>query len=227
MVAMSRTAQKMRREIVTLRGGEPFTTSLAIAEGVGLDHKRVIAIVRKYRHLFEGLGTLTFQTSKSGGRKTEFAVLSEDQATFLMTLFKNSDVVLAFKLRLVKAFRRALNELARLRRQQAEPAWQLVRDETKLSFRWMEAALLEQRTAAGKQTRAVHYMAEAKLINGVLTGKFRAVERDRLSPDELVLLAELQRKNAALLAQGRSYRERRASLRAYLSERRPMLGVPA
>jgi len=213
-----------KAEIVTLRGAEPFTTSLAIAEGVGLSHRRVIALVRKYQSDFEEFGKVTFETShNTQGSPTEFALLNEDQSTYLITLFRNTDVVRGFKKRLVKAFRRALNELARMRRQQAEPAWQLVRDETKLGFKWMEAALLEQRAAAGKETRNVHYITEAKLINGVLTGKFRKLDRDRMSDSDLATLAELQRVNAMLIAKGAPYAERRAALANVADERRHAL----
>ena len=65
-------------DLVFIRGKHPFTNSLQIAEGVSLGHKRVIALVRKYKDDFEEFGTLTFETSKSGGLPTEFAVLNED-----------------------------------------------------------------------------------------------------------------------------------------------------
>jgi len=230
MVAVNLTAQKMRREIVTLRGTEPFTTSLAIAEGVGLPHASVIKLIRKHREMFAELGFSGFQIQKkrgTQGRETEYAELNEDAATFLMTLFRNSDVVLGFKLRLVKAFRRALNEFARMRRQQAEPAWQLVRDETRVGFKWMTESLTEARAAAGKATGTRHFQNEARMLNAVLTGKFAALNRDELSSDELALLAELQRRDALLLARGLPYAERKAALRAYLGERRPLLGDAA
>ncbi len=212
-----------KSELVAMRGSEPFTTSLAIADGVGLDHRVVIRLVRKHQGAFGELGTLNFESSKSGGRKTEFAVLNEDHATFLMTLFRNSDAVLVFKLRLVKAFRKARNELARLKRQQAVPAWRLVRDESALAFKWMTESLQESRAAAGKETLPYHFANEARMVNRVLAGRFGSLNRDELSGDALATLALLQRRDALLLVQGKSYRERRAALELLINERVPSL----
>jgi hypothetical protein len=60
---------------------------------------------------------------QGGGIALEYAELNEDQATYLITLFRNSDVVRKFKIQLVKAFRKALNEIDRLRNQTSEPGW--------------------------------------------------------------------------------------------------------
>ena len=116
----------MKPELVHISKNKPFTTSLVIAEAVGLEHRVVIRSVRKHQSDFKEFGTLNFQSSKSGGRETEFAELNEDQATYLITLFRNSDTVRRFKIQLVKAFRKALNDLARLSKQKNEPVWQLV-----------------------------------------------------------------------------------------------------
>ncbi|TCM62305.1 phage regulator Rha-like protein [Acinetobacter calcoaceticus] len=97
--------------LVDVDDGKPHTTTLQIALGLGLQHASVIKLVRTYRPDFTDLGPIRFEIRKGealghGGfaKSTEFAVLDEQQATFLMTLLRNSPRVIAFKKALVKAF---------------------------------------------------------------------------------------------------------------------------
>lgn len=99
----------MSPNIITTRSdGVPVTTTLAIAEGVQLKHKNVIAMVREYQHDLEEFGGVAFQTqpfqTQGGTQHREIALLNEQQSTLLMTYMRNSDIVRAFKKRLVKAF---------------------------------------------------------------------------------------------------------------------------
>lgn len=204
------------KNIVIVHDNEPFTTSLAISEGVGLDHKIVIRLVRKYKTDFEEFGRVNFQSSpfktEGGIQQREIAELNEDQATYLITLFKNTETVRAFKIKLVKAFRKALKALERLRKQTSEPDWKLVRDETKLGYKWMTEALQETRAAIGKQTKSHHYSNEAKMINAVLSNRFAGLDRNSLSAADLKLMADLQRYNAMLIAQDLPYQKRKEAL---------------
>ena len=205
-----------QNEMVVVHDKEPFTNTLVISEGVGLEHKNVIALVRKYKTDFEEFGRVNFQTrpfmTKGGMQKMEIAELNEDQATYLITLFKNTETVRAFKIRLVKAFRKALKELERLRNQSHEPAWQLVRDETKIGFKWMNETLQEKRAELGKKTERHHYSNEARLINAVLTNRFAGIDRNAMSASDLQLMGDLQRYNTTLIAQNLTYQERKAML---------------
>jgi phage regulator Rha-like protein len=210
---MKNTALKL----VVVHNGEPFTNTLEIAAGVGLGHSSVIKLVRRYKSAFEELGPYGFQIQmgerkQGGGKPIEFAELNQDQATFLMTMFRNTEIVLEFKLQLVKAFRKALSEIERLRKQQHAPAWQFVRDETKVGFKWMNETLKDRRDTLGKETKAYHYSNEARLINAVLTGKFVGLDRNNLSKIDLSLMADLQRYNSMLIAQDVPYQERKAML---------------
>lgn len=91
-------------ELVLLRHNEPMTTSLAIAEGTENTHESVIKLVRKYVEDLQEFGTFGFEIQKSGGRPTEVAFLNEPQATLLITFLRNSEIVVRFKVALVKAF---------------------------------------------------------------------------------------------------------------------------
>ena len=126
-------------------------------------------------------------------------------------------MLLEFRVQLVKAFRKALNDLERLSKQKNEPAWQFVRDETKVGFKWMSEALEDQRQALGKETSSVHYMNEAKLVNGVYFGIFKGVDRDNLSKADIKAIGDLQRFNARLITQNKPYDERKECLTNYLT----------
>lgn len=92
-------------ELVLMHHNEPMTTSEAIAEGVDLAHKTVIQLVRKYVADLSGWGEVAFQMRLNPqGSSTEFAYLNEGQSMFLMTLMRNSPIVVAFKKALVNAF---------------------------------------------------------------------------------------------------------------------------
>jgi phage regulator Rha-like protein len=97
--------------------GEPYTTSEIIAEGTGINHRRVRDAIRKYQTELETFGRVgAYQTplETNGGTQTVPGyLLNEQQATFLLTLLKNTPVVVAFKKELVRQFYAMRDELAR------------------------------------------------------------------------------------------------------------------
>lgn len=88
--------------------GEPTTTSLVVAQGTGVEHRAVLQLVRRNLADFEEFGRVAFEMrpfdTAGGAQHREVAVLNEAQATLLMTYMRNSEVVRAFKKRLVHAF---------------------------------------------------------------------------------------------------------------------------
>lgn len=95
-------------EIVFARDGQALTTSAIIAEGVNVQHKNILAILRNYRSDFEEFGIFAFETRKiqtnGGSQNSLVALLNQQQATLLVTYCKNTEVVRKFKVALVKAF---------------------------------------------------------------------------------------------------------------------------
>lgn len=90
--------------VITGQSGDPVTSSLVLADGVGRDHATVIRLIRENREDLEDFGLLDFKSESSAGRPTEFAVLNEQQATLLLTYMRNNERVRAFKKALVRAF---------------------------------------------------------------------------------------------------------------------------
>lgn len=107
--------------LVFARNGQALTTSEIIAQGVGIEHRAIKQILRKYQSDFEEFGTPAFETRGSEGTADYqvFAILNEQQATLLVTYCKNTETVRKFKVALVKAFYEM--------RQQLHPQYPVVR----------------------------------------------------------------------------------------------------
>ena len=98
-------------DLVFARNGQALTTSEVIAKGAGVEHRAILQTLHKYSEDFQTFNPLAFEMRKGkalpqGGfaKSTEYAVLSEQQATLLVTYCKNTEVVRKFKVALVKAF---------------------------------------------------------------------------------------------------------------------------
>ncbi|MBV4429042.1 Rha family transcriptional regulator [Clostridium tyrobutyricum] len=99
---------------------EPYTTSKIISEYGGQQHKNVRELIQTYIKKMKKLGKVsTFETHKpkspKGGRPEKIYKLNEPQATFLITLMKNTERVVNFKFELVKQFYVMREELLKRR----------------------------------------------------------------------------------------------------------------
>lgn len=206
--------------LVETRGKQAWTTSEIVAEGCGILHKNVLAMVRKYRADFEELGILAFETRENRGTQgapTEYAILNEDQATYLITLFRNSPIVRRFKLALVKAFRRALDQISR---DFANPPRRDLLTAKRAANKPMLDALVEIRAELGKETQEHHYMTEARLCNWALTGRFEGLDERGLSNSDVELLEQIRRRNESYLIAGLDYATRKVKLQQYALRQR-------
>lgn len=101
--------------LVEVNCGELLTSSQAIADGVGNQHKNVLELIRNNITHLEEFGRVAFETrtfdTAGGLQKKEVALLNEHQATFLITMLRNNTVVTKFKIRLVKEFYRMAEQL--------------------------------------------------------------------------------------------------------------------
>lgn len=104
-------------DIIKLTNGTPVVDSLTIAEGVQIEHRAVLQIIRKYSTDFEVFGGVAFEMrsfeTKGGTQKREVAFLNENQAMLLFTYLKNTEIARTFKIRLVQAFSDCRDALAR------------------------------------------------------------------------------------------------------------------
>ena len=93
-------------KIVLLKGNDIFTDSLVISRGTGVAHRKLKESIRKNQNVIERFGKLStpYQAESTGGRPEEYYLLNEEQATFLITLLKNTEKVVEFKANLVSEF---------------------------------------------------------------------------------------------------------------------------
>lgn len=99
----------MSNEIVVKGAdGQPVTTSLAIATGTRVQHKNVLELVRGHAASLAQFGGVAFETrtidTAGGAQQCEVAILNEPQSSLLIAFMRNSAVVVAFKVALVKEF---------------------------------------------------------------------------------------------------------------------------
>ena len=209
-MATSNAIRKPRRSqaLVEIKGKQAFTTSIAIAEGCELSHASVIKLIRKHQCHFEAFGFLRFEIQEKRGTQgapTEYAVLTEDQATFAITLFRNNEIVIRFKVALVKAFRTAINELQRVRYQQLELDWQEQRLTGKTTRRELSGVIrqfVDYARAQGSQHAERYYSIITRMEYRTLfpTEKVDGGLRDRLTAAQIARLtsAEVIAENALL-----------------------------
>lgn len=98
--------------------------SRLIAEQLGIEHRNFLETLDNYQTQIEqAFGILRFETAEiqGRGRPGRYALLTEDQATFVMTLSRNSPEVVECKLNLVLAFSEAKRLLRQRQAQTTAP----------------------------------------------------------------------------------------------------------
>ncbi len=190
--------------------GEPYTTSEIIAEGTSMNHRRVRDAIRKYQTELETFGRVgAYQTplETNGGTQTVPGyILNEQQATFLLTLLKNTPVVVEFKKELVRQF----YDMRALLLERASPIWQDTRSLGK-EIRRQETdvikRLVDYATAQGSRNAARYYTSLSKLADRTAG----IVERDKAQVVQLTALLLVEKLIAqevtAGIEAGRPYKE--------------------
>lgn len=103
--------------LVAVMGGEPLASSLVIAKGMKQQHASTMRLIRRYLSVLEQFGGVRFEIrpfkTAGGMQSREIAFLNEQQAALLISMMRNTDEVVAFKVRLIREFYRmrdALNQ---------------------------------------------------------------------------------------------------------------------
>ncbi|MCI6128029.1 MAG: Rha family transcriptional regulator [Enterocloster clostridioformis] len=170
--------------LVKFIGNDVFTDSMVIAEGTGNQHESVVSLIKTHRKSLGRFGNLEFTDFKSGkrGRPTRIFQLNEPQATLLVTFLDNNDIVVEFKVELVRQF----YEMRRLLMERQSPHWQATRLESKKNRR-METdeikMLVEYAKAQGSKNADKYYISFSKLANKAVG--IQADSRDALTTSQL------------------------------------------
>lgn len=93
--------------------------------------------------------------------------------------------------------------------------WKAKRHAAASTNKVLNMVIQNYREESGKETKHYHYSNEARMINYILTGEFKAVDRSGLSLDELDLLARLETKNMVLISRGVPYEDRKSILKEF------------
>ena len=100
--------QKTFGNLVVLADGEPRASTDVISAGMKQRHASVIKLVRKHLASLEGMGRVRFEiqtfATRGGLQSREVASLNEHQAALLVSLMRNNQEVIAFKVALVNEF---------------------------------------------------------------------------------------------------------------------------
>jgi phage regulator Rha-like protein len=105
--------------LITLVQSEFRVDSRLLATQLDHRHRTILENIDKHILELQELNPLPFETEKgialaTGGfaKATRYALLSEDQCYFVLTLMRNNDKVVRLKLNLVKAFSNARKQIA-------------------------------------------------------------------------------------------------------------------
>ena len=192
---------------------EPFTTSKVIADRTGMNHRRVKEAIRKHEHEIRSFGLLgAYATESSGGRPEEIYRLNEQQATFLMTLLKNTPIVVDFKAELVRQFYAMRFELYKVQAVKMErrpvrvsmtDAIKALPDSPHKALKYGQYTDLAYKLALGRTARQLRKDRGADK---------RATASDYMTAEEISLVAEVENKIGVLIGIGMSYQQIKAGL---------------
>ena len=182
-------------ELVEVRENDVFTNSKVIAEGTGNQHKNVKELITKYQKDIEDFGTLSVSNAEStGGRPEQIYYLNEEQATFVITLLRNSKVVVKFKKELVRQFY-AMRKFLIEKQSKLWTETRIANKENRLKetdvIKLLEGYAKEQ----GSKNSDKLYMVYTKLAKSVIGGKCDSVsvsELNNLTLVESIILQTIQ-----------------------------------
>ena len=176
---------------ITRIKNELRTDSRLLASFLDHRHRTILENIDKYSAELLELARLPFETEKGkaleqGGfaKATRYALLTEDQCYFLLTLMRNNAKVVAAKLALVKAFRDAKAHIAERdsARVEGKKVRRLETDSIKL--------LVEYASAQGSKSAERYYTNVTKMTNSMLG--IDPGQRDSLDADQLKQLSALE-----------------------------------
>ena len=170
-------------ELIELKRDEIFTNSKIIANGTNNKHESIVSIIQKYWCDISDFGKIEFSDFKSGnlkgGRPERIYYLNEEQATFVITLLRNSKNVVKFKKELVKQF----YAMRRFLLEKQTKQWNDTRISNKQN-RIKETDVIQKLIEYAKDQGSEHseklYIVYTKLAKKVVNGK-----RDFISIDDL------------------------------------------
>jgi phage regulator Rha-like protein len=159
-------------DMVRVIEGTPLVSTLEMWRGLNVEHTALIKMIKKYLAEFSTIRTISFLNAKStGGRPAEYAMLDEEQATFLITLMRNSASTVPFKLKLTREFYRMKQELSRIASQSQNAQWLEMR-QTGKEIRYLATdsikTFVDYAKGQGSTKAEMYYANISKMQNSAL-----------------------------------------------------------
>lgn len=90
--------------------------------------------------------------------------------------------------------------------------WRRARHISVAGAKLQSEVLKEARLAQGKATQPHHYANEHCMVNALLTGKFKGLDRDAMPLEQLDFIGHFEVRNSLMIAKGMPYEERKQAL---------------
>jgi len=176
--------------ILTPIDGEMRVSSSEIAKHLGVTYKATNNLIKKNKELMEKYGLLPFKKDADSQKIPTY--LNEDQAIFLMTLSRNTPIVIKCKHNLVEAYSRLKKKQAAIDANHAKLKWQQDRDLGKLTHR-KNTDVIQKFCKYAAEQGSTYYpenaqMMIAKMINSALG----ISDRNEVDEDTLALLSSCE-----------------------------------
>lgn len=200
--------------ITFIHKDEAFTNSMILAYGAGVEHRAVTQLITSYLDEVSEFGGVTFEMrpfeTNGGIQKIKICRLNEQQATFVISLMRNTKKVVAFKKHLVKEFYRMREYI-----------------KTLVTTRKEFPLLTENIKLIHESPKPYHFSNECDMINRIVTGmsakQFRVAQgiekgksiRPYLSDEQVKLMETLQKVDIGLLVSVPDYEQRKRHLEWY------------
>ena len=188
----------------------PFTTSKVVSEVTGVSHRYIKKQIAQRKSELERFGLLVaHETESTGGRPEEITRLNEQQATVLITFLKNTPVVVAFKVELVRQFYLMREEL--LRRSTNRIALKPIRREMTDIIQTVDSSEWAYKKYTDLAYKAVTGKIACKLREERGAPK-KAAAIEYMTADEIHAVTEMTYKIGVLLEMGMDYQQVKALL---------------
>jgi len=180
--------------------GEQRISSALIAKSIGVENRAISALIRKHKARLSTFGQVTFEMSPNGQKKV--VLLNEDQATFILTLSKNSEKVVDFKHQLVTAFSNLRRKQAIVDENHAKVEWQERRELGKLTRHTQTGAIQTFLDYAGNQGSSNYPLRGYSILTKMVNNALQIDDRETVSEEQLHLVATAELLVARTLIEG-------------------------
>jgi Rha family phage regulatory protein len=211
---------KPETDLVHVAGGRACTNSRTVAEKFGKHHKNVLRAIDKLPH--DEFWRLHFEPRDylTERGKTERHYEITWQGFSILAMGFTGQRAYEWKRDFLDAFEAMGDYIVRHTQAIADPPRTGLLADKRAANKTMNGALVEVRAEVGKETSENHYRCEAKLCNGVLTGRFEKLDEKALSNADLELLELIRDRNRAFILAGLDYADRKAKLQQYALRQR-------